>query len=50
VADFMTGWYNWITQGLPYEKHIRQTEADKAKDEMIQLLYDKKLTKNDEAK
>lgn len=50
VAEFMSGWHNWITQGLPYEKHIRQTEADKAKDEMIQLLYDKKLTKNDEPK
>lgn len=50
VAEFMSGWHNWIVQGLPYEKHVRQSEADSAKDEIIALLYQKNLIQNEESK
>jgi len=46
VADFMTGWHNWITQGLPYEKHVRQSEAENIKEQIIQTLYQLNLTRN----
>lgn len=48
VAEFMSGWHNWITLGIPYEKHIRQAEADKAKEEIILVLYQKNLLQNEE--
>lgn len=47
VAEFMNGWHNWIVQGLPYEKHVRQQEADTAKDEIIELLYKQNLIRNE---
>lgn len=43
VAEFMSGWHTWIAQGFPYEKHVRQNEADAAKDEIITLLYSKNM-------
>lgn len=49
VAEFMSGWHNWITQGFPYEKHIKQAEADNAKNEIIVLLYKKNLVENENA-
>ncbi len=48
VTEFMIGWHQWIDRGFPYEKHVRQAEADAEKDAIILLLYRQNLVSNED--
>jgi hypothetical protein len=50
VTDFMNGWHSWIDQGFPYEKHVRQAEAEREKNEVVAFLYQKNLVSNADPK
>jgi len=46
LAEFMQGWNNWIVQGFPYEKHVRQENAETEKENFVNILYNKNLVQN----